>query len=110
MKKITKKANKRKIVNKRFQKKQINKNKTKVSGHKDIPKVQLSQDDISKRNEMLKVMLSKQQPTIPTQDPNLLAANRRFDQMDEKFKKQIDTLQSAINIKDRELENVRKDC
>ena len=109
MKKITKKANKRKIVNKRFQKKQINKNKTKVSGHKDIPKVQLSQDDISKRNEMLKVMLSKQQPTIPTQDPNLLAANRRFDQMDEKFKKQIDTLQSAINIKDRELENVRKD-
>ena len=109
MKKITKKANKRKIVNKRFQRKQINKNKHKVSGNKDIPKAQLSQDDISRRNEMLKVMLSKQQPTIPTQDPNMLAANRRFDQMDEKFKKQIDTLQSAINIKDRELENVRKD-
>lgn len=105
MKKITKKANKRRIVNKRFQKKQVNKNKQ--SNTK--PKPQLSQDDISRRNEMLKVMLSKQQPTIPTQDPNLLAANRRFDQMDEKFKKQIDTLQSAINIKDRELENVRKD-
>lgn len=97
--KLTKKLNKKRIVKQRA--------KPKVVKKHPAPQDPTKPNGIS--NEMLKVMLSKQQPTIPTQDPNMLATNRKLDQMDEKHKKQIEALQAVIQNKERELLNVQGD-
>ena len=97
--KLTKKLNKKRIVKQRA--------KPKVVKKHPAPQDPTKPNGIS--NEMLKVMLSKQQPTIPTQDPNMLATNRKFDQMDEKHRKQLEALQAVILNKERELLNVQGD-
>ena len=89
-KKITKKLNKKRIVNKRVVKKKPDATK------------KISPEQMAKTNDMLKIMLAKQQPTIPTADANILAMRHKQEQMEEKQQRQIDAMANRLAEKERE--------
>ena len=86
--KIQKKLNKKKIIAKRKQPQRVQKKPT--------------ADQSTRMNEMLKVALARQQPTISTTDPNALATNKKIEELDSKRQKQIDALTDRLVQKERE--------
>ena len=92
-KKLQRKLHKRKVVAKR-----INRN----TGAK-----KMTADQSTRMNEMLKVALARQQPTISTTDPNSMAMNKKMEELDMKRQKQIDALQERLAAKEHEAANVQ---
>ena len=92
-KKLQKKLNKRRVVSKR------------VVKNSNVKK--LTPDQSTRANEMLKIALAKQQPTINTSDPNTIAMNKKMEELEAKHKKQIDALQERAAIREREFAEVR---